>query len=144
MPNNITITKDVAQEDFLKAVRLDGLLQYNMEKTGGRLKQPDCELTRVARDARGTIVGGAQGSAHLSSLEVEVLWVAEAFRGQGVAACLLADLEAEAKALGCRLAHLTTYSFQAPGFYQKQGYEICGEVDGFPDGIKLYMMQKSL
>jgi len=31
------------------------------------------------------------------------------------------------------LAHLTTYSFQAPQFYQKNGFVVCGEIDGFPD-----------
>ncbi|WP_374978574.1 GNAT family N-acetyltransferase [Mesobacillus zeae] len=75
-------------------------------------------------------------------VEVEVLWVSESYRGQGVASRLLAEIEDKAKVVGCQLAHLTTYSFQAPLFYQKQGYVICGEIDGFPDSIRMYMLKK--
>lgn len=35
------------------------------------------------------------------------------------------------------------YSFQAPKFYAKCGYTLCGEVDGFVDNISLYSFKKS-
>lgn len=132
------------EKEFLEEVRINGLLRYNMEKTGGRLKQPDMEITRVARDENGLIVGGAQGFTYLNSLEIEVLWVKESHRGQSIASGLLAEVEDAARKAGCRLAHLATYSFQAPLFYQKQGYSVCGELSGFPDDIILYWLKKSL
>jgi Acetyltransferases len=73
-----------------------------------------------------------------------VLWVSESYRGQNIASRLLEEIEVEAQKAGCAFAHLTTYSFQAPLFYQKQGYAICGEIDGFPDGIKLFILKKQL
>ena len=84
------------------------------------------------------------GSTYLSSLEIEVLWVNEAYRGQSIASQLLKEMENEAKEAGCQLAHLTTYSFQAPQFYQKRGFVVCGEIDGFPNNIKLYTLKKLL
>lgn len=125
-----------------KSFWINGLLKYNLNKTSGKLKEPDIEIVRVARDKDNVIIGGALGSTYLSSLELEVMWVNEKYRGQNIASQLLEEIESEAKVAGCRLAHLTTYSFQAPEFYLKQGYTVCGEVDGFPDDIKLYILKK--
>ena len=54
-------------------------------------------------------------------LSIESVWVAENYRGQGIAARLLKEVEEEAKAAGCYMAQLDTFDFQAPGFYEKQG-----------------------
>lgn len=139
-----TICNCYDEQEFLNAVRLNGLLKYNMDKTNGKLKVPDVEFAYVARNEKGVIIGGVSGCTYLSSLEVEVLWVQESYRGQNIASRLLEQIENEAKKAGCQLCHLTTYSFQSPLFYQKQGYVICGEVDGFPDDIKLYVLKKRL
>jgi hypothetical protein len=53
-------------------------------------------------------------------------------------------IEEEAKKKGCKLVHLDTYSFQAPEFYKKQGYDIFGILDGYPEGIKRYYLKKDL
>ncbi len=143
MESEITFTNSCSEQEFLSAVRMN-LLQENIEKTNGKLKIPDLEYCCVARNKQGDIVGGIQGATFLSAVEVEVLWVQEAYRGKGIATHLLTALEQEAKNAGCKLAYVTTYSFQAPIFYQKQGYTLCGEVNGFPDDIKLYTLQKML
>ncbi|MDR2981730.1 MAG: GNAT family N-acetyltransferase [Puniceicoccales bacterium] len=144
MSTHVTISSQCNEEDFLSAVRIKGLLKYNMHQTAGKLKVPDMKIVRVARDEQGVIIGGASGSTYLSSIEIEVLWVDEAYRGRHIATRLLGEVEDEARVAGCRLSHLVTYSFQAPQFYEKQGYSICGVVDGFPDHIKLFMLKKSL
>jgi GNAT superfamily N-acetyltransferase len=115
-----------------------------MDKTKGKLKEPNVEIMKVARNENGIIIGGIAGSTYLSSLEIEVLWVSEAYRGKNIASQLLNEIENEAKEAGCLLAHLTTYSFQAPSFYQKNGYIVCGEIEGFPDNIKLHILKKLL
>ncbi|MEA4898262.1 MAG: GNAT family N-acetyltransferase [Christensenellaceae bacterium] len=140
----IAIDYDCDEREFLHSVRVNGLLAYNMKATRGQLKVPDLAFAHVARDEAGAVVGGVSGSTYLSSLEIEALWVDEAYRGRGIASRLLTAIEHRAQEAGCRLAHLTTYSFQAPIFYQKQGYAVCGEIDGFPDGIKLYTLKKQL
>lgn len=144
MEKKFNIMDHYDEEEFLNTVRINGLLKYNMDKTKGKLKEPDIEIMKVARNENGIIIGGIAGSTYLSSLEIEVLWVSEAYRGQSIASQLLNEIENEAKEAGCLLAHLTTYSFQAPSFYQKNGYVVCGEVEGFPDNIKLHILKKLL
>lgn len=140
----ITLHEDCEKQEFFDSVRMGGLLAYNLEKTGGKLTIPTLRFTHVARNEQGVIVGGVSGFTYLSTLEVEFLWVDEAYRGQKIASRMLADMERRARDAGCQLAHLTTYSFQAPLFYQKQGYELCGEVSGFPDDIRLHLLKKQL
>lgn len=144
MQVKVTISNQCDEQEFVNIVRINGLLKYNLTKTSGKLKEPDIEIVRVARDENGIIIGGALGSTYLSSLEIEVMWVNEDYRGQHIASQLLEEIESEAKEAGCRLVHLTTYSFQAPDFYLKQGYDICGQVDGFPEDIKLYILKKQM
>lgn len=141
---SVTITSHCEEQEFIQTVRLNGLLKFNLEKTKGKLFVPDKNISYVARNENGAIIGGVYGAAYLSSVEIEVLWVHESFRGQGIALQLLSKTEEAAPNFGCRLSHLSTYSFQAPLFYQKCGYSICGTVDGFPDDIKLYLLKKQL
>ncbi len=140
----ITISNCCDEQEFLNSVRLSGLLKYNIKQTNGKLQVPNVEFVNVARNEKGAIIGGISGSTYLSSLEIEVLWVQEDYRGQNIASRLLEEIEHRAKDAGCQLAHLTTYSFQAPCFYQKNGYVICGEINGFPDDIRLYTLKKQL
>ncbi|WP_326513210.1 GNAT family N-acetyltransferase [Clostridium intestinale] len=144
MEKKFNIMDHYDEQEFLNNVRINGLLKYNMDKTKGKLKDPNVEIMKVARNENGIIIGGIAGSTYLSSLEIEVLWVSEAYRGQSIASQLLNEIENEAKKAGCLLAHLTTYSFQAPYFYQKNGYVVCGEIEGFPDNIKLHILKKLL
>ena len=54
------------------------------------------------------------------------------------------EVEEEAKAAGCYMAQLDTFDFQAPGFYEKQGYEIFGTLTNAPKGHTHYYMKKTL
>ena len=40
--------------------------------------------------------------------------------------------------------YLSTYSFEAPRFYEKLGYEIFGRLEDFPPGHTKFYMRKSL
>ena len=44
---------------------------------------------------------------------------------------------------GCHSAWVDTFSFQAPGFYRKLGYEVFGELD-YPPGHKRFFLRKRL
>ena len=57
---------------------------------------------------------------------------------------LLRMAEAEARTRGCSHVMLTTYSFQARGFYEKEGYRVVGEMAGYPPGATYYWMRKDL
>jgi GNAT superfamily N-acetyltransferase len=47
---------------------------------------------------------------------------------------LRAGAEAEARRRGLIGMWLTTWTFQAPEFYRKLGFEECGRISGFPPG----------
>ena len=61
---------------------------------------------------------------------MDLLWVREDLRGRGYGKRLLQAAEAVKR--GCRHALLDTMSFQAPLFYERQGYVLYGVLDDFP------------
>jgi len=89
-------------------------------------------------------LGGAVGRTWGEAAELQQLWVAKDLRGRGVGARLLSLFEAAARQRGCRLVYLDTFTFQAPDFYLKQGYETACRFDGFPGGISKFVMRKTL
>ncbi len=58
--------------------------------------------------------------------------------------CACSRAELEARQRGARCAYLDTFSFQAPDFYKKQGYEVFGELRDFPEGHRRYFLRKQL
>jgi ribosomal protein S18 acetylase RimI-like enzyme len=97
-----------------------------------------------ARDAEGRVVGGLRARIWGAAVEVQMLWVDEARRRQGVATNLMRLLEEAVRPRGATLIYLDTFSFQARGFYERCGYRVAATLDGFPDGIAKYLMTKRL
>jgi ribosomal protein S18 acetylase RimI-like enzyme len=102
------------------------------------------DLTVVARTAEGTVAGAAFGEAGRGWLHLSVVWVDEAHRGFGVGRKLVAAVEAEGHRQGCANAYLDSFSYQAPGFYEKLGYEIFGVLEDYPLGHQRFYMRKTL
>jgi GNAT superfamily N-acetyltransferase len=119
----------------------DRLYDYNVEQTGladGRW------LTIFVRDDNGDIAAGLHGWTWGGGCRVQTLWVRSDLRRHGYGTRLLAAAEAEARARGCDRLLLDTFSFQAPLFYQKHGYEIVGVDDDVLSDHKLYRLKKRL
>jgi GNAT superfamily N-acetyltransferase len=93
------------------------------------------------RDA-GEIVAGLAGETYCGWLFVRYLWVCEDLRGRGVGRELMTQAEARARHRGCHSAWLDTFSFQAPGFYAKLGYEEFGRLDYPPDHQRLFLRKR--
>ncbi|WP_165861415.1 GNAT family N-acetyltransferase [Paenibacillus paeoniae] len=90
-------------------------------------------------------IGGITGSIVWNMLHVHLLAVDPSCRGNGLGAALLEEIESRARLRGCKVSELTTMSWQAPHFYQKQGYEIFGEIKDCPnEGHTKYYLKKSL
>jgi GNAT superfamily N-acetyltransferase len=98
----------------------------------------------VARLSSGTVVGGAVARWWGECCELLQLWVAEGHRNAGLGRRLVQMVEREARARGCSLLYLDTFTFQAPRFYEKLGYEVACELKGFPKGVSKFVMRKSL
>jgi GNAT superfamily N-acetyltransferase len=77
-------------------------------------------------------LGGLTGRTHQRWVYVELLGVAEGARGQDVGTRLMEAMEALARERGLAGLWLDTYSFQAPGFYARLGYEEIGRIPGYP------------
>ncbi len=101
-------------------------------------------LSVILRRERGEIVGGLLGNTNMEWFHIEILAVSEALRGQGFGTKLLQAGEEAAKKKGCRFAFLNSFSYQAPEFYKKHGYEVFGTLDNFPAGHQRIFLKKSL
>ncbi|VWB66529.1 N-acetyltransferase GCN5 [Burkholderia pseudomultivorans] len=98
----------------------------------------------VTDPASGEVLGGLTGRTSLGLFFIDLFYLPDSLRGGGVGSRLLQTAEAEAKRRGCSRAVLYTISFQAPGFYRKQGYEVFGEVPCEPEGTSRVFMVKLL
>jgi GNAT superfamily N-acetyltransferase len=119
-----------------------GLHRHNLHHLGAATLSRYRRLAVTARDADGAFLGGVHGEVVWEWLYIHALWVAEAARGRGIGARLLAQLEAAARGEGAVGGHLETTEFQALDFYLKAGYTIFGELEGKPAGHTWYFLQK--
>jgi len=118
-----------------------GLNAHNLAQPGiGGMQS----LAAFIRSAGGQIVGGVSGRTWGEVLDIRQVWVHDDVRGMGYGRQLMQLIEAEAVKCGCRVAVLDTYSFQAPEFYRKMGYEAFGVIDGYPSSHRKYFMKKAL
>ena len=92
----------------------------------------------------GTVVGVIKGHSYYREVHIGELIVAEGCRGQGIGTRLLSAAEALFKGKGLDHISLTTYRFQAPEFYQKNGYalEFIREDPSCPALAKYFFVKK--
>lgn len=95
------------------------------------------------RNERGAIMAGLVGSTYGGWLFVADLWVHAELRRRGIGRELLAMAEQHAIELGCHSARLDTFSFQAPEYYPRFGYQLFGALD-YPLGHRRYFLWKRL
>jgi len=119
----------------------DRLYEYNVEQTGVDDGQ---WLAIFVRDDQQTIQAGIKGWTWCGSCYLSTVWIHKDLRGQGLGTKLLQAAEQEAIARGCQQMILTSYSFQAPGFYQKLGYEVFAVLDEHPRSHRDYYLHKWL
>jgi ribosomal protein S18 acetylase RimI-like enzyme len=121
--------------------QLDGLVSgYNRTQVEGFGYQ---EFLYTISDNQNTLIAGVHCEVGNGWLYVINLWVAESSRQQGLGKKLLLASENKARELGCHGSYLYTYTFQAPGFYKKYGYEVFGELENFGEKqAKLYMKKR--
>jgi GNAT superfamily N-acetyltransferase len=119
----------------------DGMRRHNDEYAPA---DGDISFAVFLRSVDGTVLGGVLARAGRGWLHVGSLWVDPGLRRQGYGTRLLAAAEAEGRRRGCHSAYLDTFSFQAPAFYERCGYEIFGTLESFPGEHRRFFMRKSL
>ena len=127
-------------ENEIKYIR-EALNQFNNEIVGEDGHTP---LNIVEYDENGNTIGGILGGTYWGWMYVDILWVHEDYRKQGIGSKLLSMAEQEAIRRGCHHVHLDTMSWQAPEFYQRHGYEVIGILPDIPNGNQKYLLQKDL
>ena len=137
--DDLTIDEDPRPEDV--ASLNDQLYRFNAAVTGvddGRW------LAIFLRDSAGRIEAGLHGWTWGHTGFVQTLWVREDLRGQGLGSRLLAAAEREAGRRGCTEVQLDTHDYQAPDFYRRLGYEVVGELPGWPGPSTRLFFRKRL
>lgn len=135
------VEADASPED-VKAV-WDGLADYNRDVIGKGVYEYE-ELRIFLRDADGRVAGGILGESYWGWLHINIFWLEEAARRQGLGSRLLAMAEDEGRRRNCKYAFLDTLSFQARPFYEKNGYELFATQEDYPLGHTRYFLKKEL
>ncbi len=130
-----------APSDADREAILRPLLAYNAGAVG---TFPVETVAFVLRDEQGDIVGGLWGRISYDWLFVELLSVAERWRGRDLGTGLMEAAERRARERGCRGLWLDTYAFQARGFYEKLGFSVFGVLEDHPVGSRRYFLAKVL
>lgn len=118
---------------------VDRLSAYNMATTGYR------DVTKLGifiRNERGELEAGVYAIAWGRIVDIDLLWVSEGRRREGLGTKLMDAIEAEAAKLPVDKIALTTYSFQARPFYEARGYRVIATVEDSPVGHSHYKLEK--
>jgi len=131
-------------EDRIATNEIDAIERGLVDYNGKFIDQaPIASFGVMVRRDDGTVEAGLIAECYAGSMFVKYLWVRESLRRGGVGRSLMLAAERRAVALGCRLAWLDTFSFQAPEFYKKLGYREFGRLDYKPAHHRIFL-QKTL
>ena len=133
--------QDEAKCEELESFLVERIYEFNAEVTGyfdGKL------LAGAIRNDGGEVIAGFNGHTWGACCELAHVWVHRTYRGLGFGEALLACAESEARARGCVQIVLATHSFQAPGFYERMGYERKYALEGRPHGHSQLIYSKPL
>nr|MBZ9911431.1 GNAT family N-acetyltransferase [Mesorhizobium sp. CA16] len=132
-------------EHDLAAAEL-GVIEERLDNDNRRLtgRGDDRALVFALRDEQGRAVGAAAGYSWAGIAELTLMWVDEAYRGLGLGRKLLDAFVAEAAARGSLRIWVSTHDFQAPGLYEKAGFERMAEMTGWPEGHSNIILCKTI
>jgi ribosomal protein S18 acetylase RimI-like enzyme len=119
----------------------DKIYEYNSAKTqiaDGNL------FSRVVRGENDEIIAGIAGWTWAGICEITQLWVDEKVRKDGLGKMLLEAAEVETKSKGCHTIMVRSFSFQAPHFYERYGFETEHIITDFPKAYDYYILSKRI
>ena len=110
--------------------RLDlELTRFNVAATGC---DDERELTVTVLDEEGELIAGLSGWTWGTAAGIGMVWVHDDHRRASWGGRLLRAAEDEARARGCTQMTVSSFTFQAPAFYQKHGYVEFARTEGIP------------
>ena len=136
------LTLTDAPDPRASAVIEAGLGRFNEEKAGYRDWRPLAVL--VSDGDTNEVIAGLLARTSLGLLFIDIFFLPESLRGQGLGSEIMRQAEEEARRRGCCACVLYTISFQAPAFYERHGYRVFGRIDCQPPGTSRIFMTKQL
>jgi ribosomal protein S18 acetylase RimI-like enzyme len=118
---------------------VDQLRIYNRSFTGPFESE---QFGYIAKNDSGEVVGAVHGNTEWEWVFIKHLWVSEDFRGTGLGSQLMDAIIQEANNRGRYKYYLSTFEFQAPGFYKKLGFEVFGELPNVSGVYGSYYMKR--
>ena len=138
----IKVNDKIDQKSYESVVEL--LIEYNKKNTehlDGEINKP---IEIIARNEQNEITGGIYGRSLWGTMEIKTFVVNPKYRNNGIGKKLIIEVEKEALKRNCRFISLDTFSFQAPKFYEKNGFEKIGTETDFPKGFEKYYYRKEI
>ncbi|HYI17217.1 MAG TPA: GNAT family N-acetyltransferase [Solirubrobacteraceae bacterium] len=124
------------------AGKLVGLLEEENLRAAGAGEMRELLATELDDDRE--LAGGVYGWTWGGTCWIEALWVREDLRRRGLGARLMEAAEQEARRRGCHQLALDSHTYQAPDFYRRLGFEVVGELPGFPGRHTKFLFRKRL
>ncbi|MFC7476800.1 GNAT family N-acetyltransferase [Dankookia sp. GCM10030260] len=136
LPPGLTLSIEDAPAEADIDVLPEGLEAFNEAAWPGH--QPWGTLAVFLRDA-GRIRGGLHCETYAGWMFLRYFWLDAPLRQAGLGADIVAAAEQRARERGCHSAYVDTFSFQAPGFYQRQGYVEFARLPYPPKGERIWL-----
>ena len=133
----VTDAPDLGAHELILA----GLVAYNEAQVGPSEARP---LAVLVQDEEQRVLGGLWAWTAYGWLSIELLFLPLDLRCRDLGRQVMRRAEEEARRRGCREAWLDTFGFQAKGFYERLGYTVFGQLDGYPRGSARYFMRNAL
>ena len=93
-------------------------------------------------DSDGNIIAGCNLIINCWKVaDLDILWVDEPYRNQGIGSCLLSDIEREAKKNGACIVMIDARDWNVD-FFKKLGYTVYCTLEDYPNGYSKYKLQK--
>ena len=118
----------------------DHLDEFNASRTGFH----DSALLCLELTLEDELVGAIAGFTWAGFCELRQFWIDERFRRSGHGSALLNGAIEEARARNCSHIYLATFSFQAPDFYKRFGFEVMAVIENRPPGYSDFIMRLAL
>lgn len=142
VPNPWHISKSSEKDQYKVLKKLSNFNHHQVPDT----QHPEViPLHYHIRNEENEIIAGINAVMYAWGIvAVDILFVEEAYRKQGLGSKLLQYIENEVKQKGGSLIHLDTFDFQAKDFYIKHGFQMFGTLDNCPPDHKRFYLKKVL
>jgi GNAT superfamily N-acetyltransferase len=135
---SVALDESPTAEDI--SVVAQGMRRHALTEIDGEESPPIACFARVDR----LVVGGIVGRIIRRRMFVDLLWVEENRRGQGLGTSLLQSMERVAGERDCRDMMLETLSGAAARLYEAAGYRLVAQVPDYIPGFAKRVLLKSL